>query len=110
MRKTFIINLTRFGDLIQTQPVLRGYKAQGIMSAWFAWKLLQPQRNCSRMSIRSFLCPGHNYWQILIKVELRPAGSLGLWRTCPSPERCNPYREFDAQFERQTAGIFSTRQ
>lgn len=29
MRKTFIINLTRFGDLIQTQPVLRGYKAQG---------------------------------------------------------------------------------
>ena len=29
MRKTFIINLTRFGDLIQTQPVLSGYKAQG---------------------------------------------------------------------------------
>ncbi|MDD4649366.1 MAG: hypothetical protein PHO79_05040 [Desulfoplanes sp.] len=29
MRKTFIIHLTRFGDLIQSQPVLSGYKAMG---------------------------------------------------------------------------------
>jgi ADP-heptose:LPS heptosyltransferase len=29
MRTTFVINLTRFGDLIQTQPVLSGYKRQG---------------------------------------------------------------------------------
>jgi ADP-heptose:LPS heptosyltransferase len=29
MRTTIVINLTRFGDLIQTQPVLRGFKEQG---------------------------------------------------------------------------------
>ncbi|GAU09914.1 glycosyltransferase family 9 protein [Desulfoplanes formicivorans] len=29
MRTTIVINLTRFGDLIQTQPVLGGYKRQG---------------------------------------------------------------------------------
>jgi ADP-heptose:LPS heptosyltransferase len=29
MRTTLVINLTRFGDLIQTQPVLSGYKRQG---------------------------------------------------------------------------------
>ena len=27
--KTLVLNLTRFGDLLQTQPVLSGYKAQG---------------------------------------------------------------------------------
>ncbi|WP_462325129.1 glycosyltransferase family 9 protein [Desulfoplanes sp.] len=29
MRTTLVINLTRFGDLIQTQPVLSGYKRKG---------------------------------------------------------------------------------
>jgi ADP-heptose:LPS heptosyltransferase len=65
--RTLVINLTRFGDLLQTQPVLSGFKAAGHEVGLVCLENFMPASTLLKDVDRAYGLPGAKFLAALDK-------------------------------------------